>query len=132
MTYCVGLTGNIATGKSTVATIFKQLEIEVISADCIAKQLTTKGQAAYTEIAAHFGSEILAADGQLNRRSLREIIFADKNERLWLENLLHPLIRKGIEEQISLCKSAYCVIEIPLLVDKVNYPYLNKILLIAA
>jgi len=93
MIYCVGLTGNIASGKSTVAQIFTDLGIDVINADHIAKELTVKNSQALKEIVTHFGIGVLNDEGQLNRRVLRELIFNNSLERLWLENLLHPLIR---------------------------------------
>ncbi|MFI4919014.1 MAG: dephospho-CoA kinase [Legionellales bacterium] len=132
MVYCVGLTGNIASGKSTAAAIFSKLGIVIINADEIARKLTAVNQASYKQISEYFGQEILLSDGQINRRQLRDIVFSNQEARQWLEKLLHPLIRKKIEDEITLCDSPYCVIEIPLLIDKINYPYLNKILLINA
>lgn len=132
MVYCVGLTGNIASGKTSVAHIFSTLGIHVINADRISRELTNINTDAYKEIINHFSSGILLEDGTIDRRKLRTIIFSNEYERLWLENLLHPLIRKEIERQISLCASPYCIVEIPLLINKDNYPYLNKILVITA
>jgi dephospho-CoA kinase len=132
MVYCVGLTGNIASGKSTIAELFSELGIQVIYADKISKALTAKDQEAYKQILAHYGTEILNDDGTLNRRKLRSIIFSDAKERLWLEQLLHPLIRQKIKEQVGSCITPYCIIEIPLLIDKEKYPYINRILLVNA
>lgn len=132
MIYCVGLTGNIASGKSTAAHIFTDLGIDVINADHIAKELTVKNSQALKEIVSHFGVGVLDDEGHLNRRALRELIFNNPLERLWLENLLHPLIREQIHQKIKLCMSPYCVIEIPLLINKDHYPYLNRVLLITS
>lgn len=132
MIYCVGLTGNLASGKSTAAKLFTELGVDVINADLIAKELTTEQSLVLSTIKQHFGPKILLDDGTLNRKLLREIIFNDAQERLWLEQLLHPLIRERIKEQIQNCHSAYCVIEIPLLLDRNLYPYLNRVLLIHA
>ncbi len=132
MVYCVGLTGDIASGKSTIAELFSELGIQVIYADKISKALTAKDQEAYTQILAHYGTEILNDDGTLNRRKLRSIIFSDAKERLWLEQLLHPLIRQKIKEQVDSCITPYCVVEIPLLINKEKYPYINRILLVNA
>lgn len=132
MVYCVGLTGGIASGKSTVAELFSELGIQIIYADKISKDLTAKDQEAYRQIIAHYGTEILNDDGTLNRRKLRTIIFADAKERFWLEQLLHPLIRQKIKEQVSSCITPYCIVEIPLLIDKEKYPYINRILLVNA
>ncbi|KTD60958.1 dephospho-CoA kinase [Legionella shakespearei] len=132
MVFSVGLTGNIASGKSTVATIFAELGIHVINADQISRDLTVMGSPVLREIVNHFGSSVLSEDGTLNRKYLRELIFSHSEERAWLEQLLHPLIRKQLEEQIKNCTSAYCILEIALLTDKTNYPYLDKILLVTA
>jgi len=132
MVYCVGLTGTVASGKSTVAELFSGLGITIINADTLARQLTAKNQPAYHKIIAHFGAKILDEEGELNRKRLRDIIFSNTEGRNWLEQLLHPLIRQRIKEQVSLCTSAYCMVEIPLLKDKKDYPYLNRILLVNA
>mgnify|MGYP003390750501 CR=1 FL=1 len=130
--YCIGLTGTIASGKSTVSALFKELGIDVINADQIARQLVQPHEPAFQTIIQHFGSSILTETGELNRRHLRDIITENASERTWLESLLHPLIRKKIEQDINHCKSPYCMIEIPLLTDKESYPYLNRVLLITA
>ena len=130
--YCIGLTGTIASGKSTVAALFATLGIDVINADHIAKALVNRDQPALQDIVNHFGKSVLRVNGELNRRHLRELIVNHPQERLWLEELLHPLIREQIQHSIGHCKSPYCIIEIPLLTDKSNYPYLNRILLVLA
>ena len=130
--YCVGLTGNIGSGKSTVSSYFKELDIDIIDADAVAKDLTTQTKPAFKEIVSHFGKFILSANGEINRRQLRQLIFDNVHERLWLENLLHPLIRKEIELKVNSLNSPYCVIEIPLLKDKIGYPYLNRVLVVQA
>lgn len=130
--YCVGLTGNIASGKSTVAAYFATLGVDVISADAIAKQLTAKTQPALQEIINHFGEAVLTSNGELDRPYLRQLIFKHPEERLWLEKYLHPLIRKQIEALVQVAKSPYCLIEIPLLRDRSLYPYLNRVLLVEA
>lgn len=132
MVYCVGLTGNIASGKTTVTELFGQLGVTVYNADAIARYLTAKNQPAYQQIVSHFGPEILLANGDIDRRGLREKIFNHAPDRTWLEDLLHPLIRLELIEHIKHCKTPYCLIEIPLLTNKTLYPYLNRILLISA
>jgi dephospho-CoA kinase len=132
MTYCVALTGDIASGKSTVAQLFSQLGIEVIYADQISKILTHKDQPSYTKIIAHFGPGILNEDHELNRSKLRQIIFTNQMERRWIEELLHPLIRQELKKRVDLSTTAYCIVEIPLLVTKKAYPYINRVLLISA
>jgi dephospho-CoA kinase len=132
MVYCVGLTGGLATGKSTVAELFSHLGIQIISADKISRELTAKNQAAYDKIIARYGQDLLDENQELKRANLRGIIFSDPLERNWLENLLHPLIRQRISELVKASITPYCMVEIPLLIDKKNYPYLNKILLVTA
>ena len=130
--YCIGLTGSIASGKSTVAAYFTQLGIDVISADDIARELVNRDQPALQQIIRHFGKSVLTKDGNLNRHHLRELIVNNAKDRLWLERLLHPRIREKIQQRIHQCKSPYCIIEIPLLIDKSDYPYLNRVILVLA
>lgn len=130
--YCIGLTGTVASGKSAAIQFFKSLGIETISADDIAKQLTQKNTSTLKDIAEYFGQDILDEQGELKRRELRRHIINNTGDRLWLEAYLHPKIRQEIERQVSQCKSPYCVVEIPLLVNRSDYPYLNRVLLISA
>lgn len=130
--FCIGLTGTIASGKSTVAKQFEALGIEIINADHIAKSLVEPGKPAFQEVVKHFGRSILTDNGTLNRAKLRQRIASNSTERAWLEALLHPLIREQIQLDITQCIGPYCVIEIPLLTDKTPYPYLNRVLLVCA
>ncbi|KTC86800.1 dephospho-CoA kinase [Legionella brunensis] len=130
--YCVGLTGNIASGKSTVATFFKDNGITVISADEVSRELTAPNLPAYEAIHLHFGNSVIKSPGELDRSKLRQIIFTNPNERVWLEQLLHPLIREHIIHLLSVSKSPYTVVEIPLLKDRSIYPYLNRVLVVLA
>ncbi|KTC78619.1 dephospho-CoA kinase [Legionella cincinnatiensis] len=130
MVYCVGLTGDIASGKTTAATLFSQLGIEVISADKISRELTQKDHHIYKKIVEHYGTKILNSDKDLNRAQLREIIFSNPKEREWLEHLLHPLIRQKIKKKVASCTTPYCIVEIPLLITKHHYPYIDRVLLI--
>lgn len=130
MVYCVGLTGGIASGKSTVADLFAHLGVPIINADKISKELTKKNQTAYYEIIAHYGAVILDEDQEINRSVLRSIIFSNSAERKWLEHLLHPLIRQQIHQHVLACTAPYCMVEIPLLIDKKIYSYIQRILLV--
>lgn len=130
--YCVGLTGPIASGKSVVAALFVKLGAELIDADQIAKQLTAKDQPALANIIAHFGPEFLDSNGNLLRRLLRAQIFNNPQERIWLERLLHPLIRQEIAARLRTPPALYYIIEIPLLTDKQHYPYLNRTVVVLA
>lgn len=132
MVFCVGLTGNIASGKTAVAHIFKDFGVDVFSADSVAKDLTAAGMFPHQQIVARYGNDILYPNGEIARRKLREIIFSDEQERIWLEQLLHPLIREHLYRQIVSSKTPYALVEIPLLKDKSLYPYLSRILLVTA
>jgi dephospho-CoA kinase len=130
--YCVGLTGNIASGKTTAIASFREFGMDVISADAIARELTCKDQPAFNQIRSYFGESVINKEGELDRTFLRSLVFSEPKHRLWLEYLLHPLIRQGIIERISTCNTPYCVIEIPLLINRADYPYLDRILVILA
>jgi len=128
--YIIGLTGGIASGKSTVAALFEKKGITIIDTDQLARQLTDIGQDSLQKIALHFGKNILLPDGSLNRKLLRTIIFSDNTQRLWLEQLLHPLIRTEMEQQIHSAQSEYCITVIPLLFESTPNPIINRILVV--
>lgn len=117
MSLVIGLTGGIGSGKSTVANMFKELGVEVVDADLVAREVVMPGQPALTAIAQHFGNNLIAEDGYLKRSLLRDIIFNSAEEKQWLNNLLHPLIRERMLQQISACQSPYCILEAPLLFE---------------
>ena len=120
--YAVGLTGNIGAGKTTALQYFKELGAMVISADDIAKKLTQPNTTPFNAIIDYFGKKILTKHGEIDRKALRNRIFNEKKDRVWLENLLHPLIRQSIESHLKKHHEPYAVIEIPLLTDKDHYP----------
>lgn len=129
----IAITGGIASGKSTVAAIFKNLGAQVFSADIIAKQLVEIGSDVLNDIENHFGTEILLDDGNLNRKKLREIIFNDIDEKKWLEDLLHPLIRDELKRSCQNSMAKINIIEIPLLAKSGgNYSYIDKIIVCKA
>jgi dephospho-CoA kinase len=125
--FVVGLTGGIGSGKTTVAQVFAEQGVSVIDADKIARDLVSPHQPALMAITEHFGSGSLLQDGTLDRTQLRKIIFADEDNRLWLEKLLHPLIRQEIETQVAASQSAYCLVVIPLLFETGAYPFIDRI-----
>lgn len=118
--YIIGLTGGIASGKSTVSTMLAKLGAYIIDADEIARTVVMPEKPAWHEIVAHFGSEILLSDGMINRQALGEKIFKDKVERHCLEKITHPYIedqvKKNIAEAQSLGKSVV-VLDVPLLFE---------------
>lgn len=117
MSYIVALTGGIGSGKSTVADAFAAQGIAIVDADIIAREVVAPGEPALNDIQAHFGPDVIAADGSLNRRRLREIIFAAPQEKAWLNALLHPLIQNRTREAIARARSPYVLWVVPLLVE---------------
>lgn len=115
----VGLTGGIATGKSTVARMFEQLGAAVVSADVVARQVVEPGEPAWGEIKDTFGEEVLAADGTLDRRALGAVVFGDEEARRRLEAITHPRIRERMRRQIDELAGRGLVViaEIPLLFE---------------
>ncbi|BDG86034.1 MULTISPECIES: dephospho-CoA kinase [Citrobacter] len=130
MRYTVALTGGIGSGKSTVASAFADLGINVIDADIIARQVVEPGQPALMAIAEHFGSALIAPDGSLQRRMLRERIFASPEEKSWLNALLHPLIQQETRRQFQQATSPYVLWVVPLLVENALYKQANRVLVV--
>ena len=129
MRYIVALTGGIGSGKSTVANAFADLGINVIDADIIARQVVEPGAPALHAIADHFGANMIAADGTLQRRALRERIFANPEEKNWLNDLLHPLIQQETQHQIQQATSPYVLWVVPTMQrDDVTREHVEQIL----
>ncbi len=116
----IGLTGGIASGKSTVARRFQELGVPVIDADDAARMVVTAGTPGLAAVITRFGSGVLADDGSLDRRRLRDLIFADARARQDLEGLLHPLIRAEMERAAQLAVGPYLVLAIPLLIENLR------------
>lgn len=117
MTLVVGITGGIGSGKSAVTRRLEEHGITVVDADVVARVVVEPGTPALAQIAEHFGTDILLADGTLDRAALRARVFADEAERRWLERLTHPLIGQEIVDQLSASPSPYTVLSSPLLLD---------------
>lgn len=117
MGYTVALTGGIGSGKSTVADEFAHLGVTVIDADIIARQVVKPGTPALLAIAERFGPQMINDDGCLNRRRLRERIFAHSEDKAWLNALLHPLIQQETRRQMQASTSPYLLWVVPLLVE---------------
>ena len=126
----IGLTGGIGSGKTEVSRRFEKLGIQVVDADIIARQVVEPKSHALKQIAEHFGSQILTQDEQLNRSKLREIVFAKPLEKKWLENLLHPIIRKETIDQLNKTTSPYCILVSPLLLETDQPSLVNRILVV--
>ena len=110
--------------------MFAALEIDLIDADVAAREVVAPGTTALAEIVEHFGPDILMADGSLDRRGLRRIIFHQKQEKHWLETLLHPLIRRRLTQQISDRRGAYCLLISPLLLETGQAEMVDRILVV--
>jgi dephospho-CoA kinase len=111
------LTGGIATGKSSVAQRLRQHGIQVVDTDAIAHALTAPNGAALTELRKAFGDDVFEADGTLNRAALRDIVFNDPDQKVRLEQILHPMIRRQAIEALASATSPYVVADVPLFAE---------------
>ena len=130
MSYKVGLTGGIGSGKSTVANAFSNLGVTVFSADAISHALTQKGESAYLEIIKQFGTGILLQNGELDRAQLGDIIFNDNALKSRLEGILHPLIMQTMHRKADASQAPYIVLDIPLLIDSPEQSQVDRILVV--
>ncbi|HTC38579.1 MAG TPA: dephospho-CoA kinase [Steroidobacteraceae bacterium] len=113
----IGLTGGIASGKSTVTQRFAELGVPVIDADVASRNVVEPGKPGLAQVVQRFGGGILDADGRLDRRALRNLIFEDSSLRQALDAILHPLIRAEMEREAAQATAPYVVMAIPLLVE---------------
>ena len=113
----IGLTGGIASGKSTVEQRFAELGVPVINADDSSRAVVERGQPGLAAVVARFGAGILTPEGDLDRRALRSLIFSDAARRKELEAILHPLIRNDIDHRSEEAAGPYVILSIPLLVE---------------
>jgi dephospho-CoA kinase len=133
MSIVVGLTGGIASGKSTVSAILIEKGITVIDADIEARLAVEKGEEAYHEIVSHFGESILQADGAIDREKLGSIIFHDQEQRLKLNSIVHPAVRKRMlmkKEKALANKEQIIIMDIPLLFESKLTSMVDKTLLV--
>ncbi len=128
--YKVGITGGIGSGKTTVTNWLQQLGVEVVDADVVAREVVLPGTAALEQISQHFGEQLLTADGVLDRKALRERIFNDPQEKLWLENLLHPEIKRLCRERLEQAHSMYVMLSSPLLIESGEYKLVDRVLVV--
>ena len=126
----LGLTGGIGSGKSAAAEAFAQLGIETIDADHAARWVVEPGRPALAQIVDRFGRAMLLDDGQLNRAALREHIFAEPEQRQWLEAVLHPLIRAEIVQFLNAAQSPYTILVSPLLIESGQYKMVERVLVV--
>lgn len=115
--FILGLTGGIGSGKSTVANLFAALGIDIVDADIVAREVVAIGSLALNAIVEYFGQSILLDNGELDRAALRQQIFDNPEQRRWLNNLLHPLIRQKMFTDLEKTTSAYAILVAPLLFE---------------
>ena len=130
--FIVGLTGGVASGKSEVTRRFQALGVEVVDADVAAREVVEPGQPALARIAERFGAGMLLADGRLDRRQLRERVFADAQARRDLEAITHPAIRARVKAQAQAAPGPYAVVAVPLLAEagRAAYPWMARVLVV--
>ena len=127
----IGLTGGIGSGKSAAAARFEQAHgIHVVDADIKSRVVVEPGRPALQKIVDRFGDAVLQEDGSLNRAALRERVFQVPDERRWLEQLLHPLIREEIVTDLASARSPYALLGSPLLVESGQYQMTRRVLVV--
>ena len=130
--FIVGVTGGIASGKSTVANSFARLGVPVIDTDDLAREVVQPGTPALKAIKTRFGQGIMQPDGYLNRAAMREIIFADATARAALEAIVHPAIQALAETRIAATEYPYILFVVPLLIEKGWDKFVDRILVVDA
>ena len=126
----VGLTGGIGSGKTLVSDRFAALGVTVVDADVVAREVVATGSPGLKQIVSHFGDSILTPDGALNREKLRQIILSDSEEKAWLDQCLHPLIRLQMAKEIQTATGPYTLIVVPLLVENQSQYRFDRIVVV--
>ena len=131
--FVVALTGGVAAGKSAVAERFAALGVGVYDADVAAREVVAPHQAALAEIESVFGREMLDTEGGLDRRAMRERVFADPAARRKLEGIIHPRVREWLRRRVGMDRGPYCILAIPLLAEnRTEYDWVDRVLLVDA
>jgi dephospho-CoA kinase len=134
-TYCVAVTGGVASGKSEVTRRFERLGIAVADADIAARSAVAVGTPGLAEVVAAFGQVVLGPDGGLDRAAMRERVFADPAARRMLEQIVHPRVRALLQTQCGYASGPYAVVAIPLLTEgggRASYPWIDRIVVVDA
>lgn len=134
MTLVIGLTGGIASGKSTVANMLIEKGITVIDADIIAKQAVEKGMPAYRQIIDEFGEDILLSNGDIDRKKLGALVFTNEQKRLALNAIVHPAVRQEMlnrRDEAVANREAFVVLDIPLLFESKLESLVDKIIVVS-
>ena len=131
--FIVALTGGVASGKSEVARRFERLGVNVHDADVAARAVVEPGEPALSEIEFAFGADVLKSDGTLDRRAMRERVFADADARTKLEAIVHPRVRAWLRRRITADRGPYCMLAIPLLTETwPAYEFVDRVLVVDA
>lgn len=129
--FSVGLTGGIASGKTTVSNLFEALGVPVIDTDVISRKLLEPGELAYRQACTQFGKGILLPNGAIDRASLRKIVFSDRNQKSWLEAMLHPLIyQRSHDAMVEHSRADYVLLVVPLLFETNFQSLVDRILVV--
>ncbi|GAB3334767.1 dephospho-CoA kinase [Marilutibacter aestuarii] len=131
--YIIGVTGGVASGKSTVTRLFETLGVEVADADLAAREAVAPGSDGLAEVVALFGSGVLDATGALDRGAMRARVFNDADARRRLEAIIHPRVRQRLGDQCRQASSPYVLAAIPLLAEgggREAYPWLDRVLVV--
>ena len=131
--YVIGLTGGVASGKSTIEAHFRALGVAVADADLAAREAVAAGSDGLAEVVAAFGADVLTADGELDRPAMRRRVFTDPEARRRLEAIVHPRVRTALAEACRAAPGTYAIASIPLLAEgggKDAYPWLDRILVV--
>ncbi|MGR9093291.1 MAG: dephospho-CoA kinase, partial [Gammaproteobacteria bacterium] len=126
----VGLTGGIGSGKSAVTAEFERLGVPVVDADLVAREVVLPGSDGLREVVEAFGNDVLGADAMLDRTKLRQLVFDDDAKRERLESILHPKIRDQIRDKLDAITAPYCILCVPLLVERQGYETVDRVLVI--
>jgi dephospho-CoA kinase len=127
--FSVGLTGGIASGKTTVSNLFAELGVPIVDTDVISRKLLQPGEPAYREVREHFGGIILNAEGAIDRAVLRRMIFSNPEHKSWLEKMLHPLIYQRSHDAIQQhSRAAYVLVVVPLLFESGFQSLVDRVL----
>lgn len=132
MSLVVGLTGGIASGKSHVLKCFESLGVPVIEADDVGRAVVAPGEPALAEIAAHFGNHLLQADGTLDRRALRTVVFGDAAALKQLEAITHPHIRATLRHWLAQQTAPYCILSAAILLESGLVNLVQRVLVVDA
>lgn len=128
----IGLTGGIGSGKSAVAKLFAARDVPVIDADELSREVVMRGEPALAEIVDAFGAEVLTPDGELDRRRLRERVFADPDGRAHLEAIIHPRVYAEMQRRLEGLEAPYAIVVVPLLIETGGVSRVDRVLVVDA